>query len=105
VIDGGERPREHGRPDLAHAEGDELIDLGGLGGHGGGKGERVLPGDPAGGQEDVLIAKRVGLADDVAAVLVAGAEGAVGDAEEFVVVRAKGGEPGDFTLAGGGANG
>ena len=56
VVEGGEGAGEHGGPDFAHAEGDELIDLGGLGGHGAGEREGVLAGDPAGGEEDVLVA-------------------------------------------------
>lgn len=105
VIDGGDGAGEHGRPDFPHAQGDELIDLMGLGAHGGGKGEGVLPGDPAGGEEDVLVAVGVGLADDVPAVLVAGTEVTLGDAEELVVIGTESREPGDFAKAVRGANG
>mgnify|MGYP000455709125 CR=1 FL=1 len=46
---------------------------------------RILPGDPAGGQQDVLIAKRIGLPHNVAAVLVTAADRAIRHTEELSI--------------------
>ena len=105
VIEGGEGASEHGWPDLAHAQGDELVDRLRLRGHRRGEGEGILSHDPARGQEDVLIAEPVGHPDNVTTVFVAAAEFAVGHAEELVVVAAECGKPGHFDLASGAADG
>lgn len=99
MVEGGQSTSEHGGPDFTHAEGDKLIDLGGLRRHGAGEGEGVLTSDPTGGQKNVLVTEGVGPADDVAAVLVAGAKGVIRNAEKLVVVRAEGGEPSNFAKA------
>src|SRR5437763_487999 len=65
---------EHRRPNLAHAQGDELVDLSGLRSHRGGKAQGVLPNDPAGGQQDVVEVMPVGAADNLATMFKAGAQ-------------------------------
>ena len=99
VIYRGEGATQHGRPDLTHAQSDELIHLLKLRSHRGGKRERILPHNPARGQEDVLIPEPVGHPDNITTVLVATAERAVGHAEVFVVVAAESGEPGHFDFS------
>jgi hypothetical protein len=47
----------------------------------------------------------IGFVDNVATVLIAGAEVAIRDAEKLIVVTAQGREPGDFTQSVGGADG
>ena len=94
VIHRGNSPGEHGRPDLAHAQRDELVDLSRLRSHRGGKAQGVLPNDPAGGQQDVLEPMAVGAADNLAAMFKAGAQPAIGYAEKFIIIAAERGEPG-----------
>ena len=98
VVDGGDSTREHRWPHLSHAQRDELNDLFRLRREGGGECHRILACDPRGRQEDVLIAERIRPAHDVAAMLVAAAQPAVGDAEELVVVAAERGKPRDLRL-------
>lgn len=72
------------------------MDLLDQGGDGRGERDRVNAERVARGEKDVVEPVAVGGEGDVSAVLPAGLEGGVWDAEEFVVVVAKCREPGDL---------
>ena len=96
LVDRRQLTSELREPHLAHAHGQQQVDVLGVRGDGrrerGGVDAQAVPGR----QQHVVEAVAVGGAHDVGAVFPGTGQRRIGDSEEFVVVVAQGAEPGDL---------